>query len=202
MYGSFGNMKRKDFKGDNYYDENDRQVRDSDLYGIAGDDFDTEEFDTFQKLYDKYGDKQSWFGKRDGEKMFNIYKEKTGKPFKVKTRKSEMEEEDYGNGAIFDSIFGESKVDKVISKYFEVSKKEIREGKEKQIQETAKKKAVVNQIMESVVKMTETIEQELAAKKFVKENLNSKFVGITNKKNLVFETKTGQVRITPNGDLI
>ena len=114
----------------------------------------------------------------------------------------EMGEEDYGNGAIFDSIFGESKVDKVISKYFEVSKKEIREGKEKQIQETAKKKAVVNQIMESVVKMTETIEQELAAKKFVKENLNSKFVGITNKKNLVFETKAGQVRITPNGDLI
>jgi hypothetical protein len=115
---------------------------------------------------------------------------------------SEMEEGDYGNGAIFDSIFGESKVDKVISKYFEVSKKEIREGKEKQIQETAKKKTIVNQIMESVVKMTETIEQELAAKKFVKENLNSKFVGITNKKNLVFETKTGQVRITPNGDLI
>jgi hypothetical protein len=114
----------------------------------------------------------------------------------------EMEEEDYGNGAIFDSIFGESKVDKVISKYFEVSKKEIREGKEKQIQENAKKKAVVNQIMESVVKMTETIEQELSAKKFIKENLNSKFVGITNKKNLVFETKTGQVRITPNGDLI
>ena len=114
---------------------------------------------------------------------------------------SEMEE-DYGQGAIFDSIFGESKVDKVISKYFEVSKKEIRESKEKQIQETAKRKAIVNQIMESVVKMTETIEQELAAKKFVKENLNSKFVGITNKKNLVFETKTGQVRITPNGDLI
>ena len=127
------------------------------------------------------------------------------------SRYSEDYDEDYdskrvkgysNNGAIFDSIFGESKVDKVISKYFEVSKKEIREGKEKQIQETAKKKAVVNQIMESVVKMTETIEQELAAKKFIKENLNSKFVGITNKKNLVFETKTGQVRITPNGNLI
>ena len=114
----------------------------------------------------------------------------------------EMDEEDYGNGAIFDSIFSESKVDKVISKYFEVSKKEIRETKEKQIQETVKKKTIVNQIMESVVKMTETIEQELAAKKFIRENLNSKFVGITNKKNLVFETKAGQVRITPNGDLI
>jgi hypothetical protein len=49
-----------------------------------------------------------------------------------------MEEEDmdYGNGAIIDSIFGESKVDKVISKYFEVSKKEIVEGRER----VAKKK--------------------------------------------------------------
>ena len=115
---------------------------------------------------------------------------------------SEMEEGNYGSGAIFDSIFGESKVDKVISKYFEVSKKEIREHKEKQIQETVKKKSAVNQIMESVVKMTETIEQELAAKKFVKENLDSKFVGITNKKNLVFETKSGQVRITTNGEIL
>ena len=35
------------------------------------------------------------------------------------------EEEDYGNGSIIDSIFGESKVDKVISKYFELTKKEI-----------------------------------------------------------------------------
>ena len=155
----------------------------------------------------KHGNKHYWFHNRskfspgpDGEELFNKFKERYGRPFKVRTKKSEME--DSGNGAIFDSIFGESKVDKVISKYFEVSKKEIREGKEKQIQETAKKKAVVNQIMESVVKMTETIEQELAAKNFIKENLNSKFVGITNKKNLVFETKTGQVRITPNGNLI
>jgi hypothetical protein len=115
---------------------------------------------------------------------------------------SEMGEENHGNGSIFDSIFGESKVDKVISKYFEVSKKEIREGKEKQIKETVKRKKVVNELMESVVKMTETVEQEFAAKKFINENLNSKFVGITNKKNLVFETKKGQVRITPNGDLI
>ena len=115
---------------------------------------------------------------------------------------SEMEEEDYGSGAIFDSIFSESKVDKVISKYFEVSKKEIRESKEKQIQEVSKKKAFVNQIMESVVKMTETIEQELAAKKFLEKNINSKFVGVTNKKNLVFETKSGQVRITTNGEIL
>jgi hypothetical protein len=114
----------------------------------------------------------------------------------------EMEEEGYGSGAIFDSIFGESKVDKVISKYFEVTKKEIREGKEKQVQKTLNKKTQVKQLMESVSKMTTTIEQELSAEKFLKENTNSNFVGITNKKNLVFETKQGQVKITPNGEII
>jgi hypothetical protein len=115
---------------------------------------------------------------------------------------SEMEEGDYGNGAIFDSIFGESKVDKVISKYFEVSKKEIRESKEKQVEKTLRKKSQVKQIMDSVIKMTETIEQELSAEKFLKENINSNFVGKTNKKNLVFETKKGQIKITPTGEII
>jgi hypothetical protein len=112
---------------------------------------------------------------------------------------SEMEEEDYGNGAILDSIFGESKIDKVISKYFEVSKKEILESREK----TAKKK--IKQISESrkqmgaVIKLTETIEQELASKKFLEENSSAKIIGKTNKKNLVFENKGKQVKISPEG---
>jgi hypothetical protein len=56
--------------------------------------------------------------------------------------------------------------------------------------------------MESVKQMTETIEQELEAEKFVTKNLNSKFVGITNKKNLVFETNGRQFKITPNGRVL
>ena len=116
--------------------------------------------------------------------------------------KGGYKDESHGNGAIFDSIFGESQVDKVISKYFEVSKSEIREQKERQVQKQVQKRAVVKTIMESVTKMTETIEQELAAERFVKENINSKFIGVTNKKNLVFETKSGQVKITPNGEIL
>ena len=114
----------------------------------------------------------------------------------------EDEEEDYGNGAILDNIFGESKVDKVISKYFEVSKKEILESREK----TAKKK--IKQISDSrkqmgaVIKLTETIEQELASKKFLEKNTSAKIVGITNKKNLVFENKGKQVRISPEGQIL
>jgi hypothetical protein len=205
MYGSFGNMKRDDYKGDNYYDENDRRVRDSELYGISGDDFDTEEFDTFQKLYDKYGDKQRWFDERTGEKMFNIYKEKTGKPFKVKTRRpmeGEMEEDDYGNGAIIDSIFGESKVDKVISKYFEVSKKEIVEGRERVAKKKLGRVADVRKQMGEVIKLSETIEQELSSQKFLNENFSAKIVGKTNKQNLVFENKGKQVKITPEGQIL
>ena len=205
MYGSFGNMKRDDYKGDNYYDENDRRVRDSDLYGVSGDDFDTEEFDTFQKLYDKYGDNQKWFDKRSGEKMFNIYKEKTGKPFKVKTRRpmeGEMEEDDFGNGAIIDSIFGESKVDKVISKYFEVSKKEIVEGRERVAKKKIGRIADVKKQMGEVIKLSETIEQELSSQKFLNENFSAKIIGKTNKQNLVFENKGKQVKITPEGQIL
>jgi hypothetical protein len=203
MYGSFGNPSRKDFRGDKYYDENERQVRDSELYGIAGDDFDTEEFETFQQLFDKYGDKQPFFRKSGGgEKMFDLYKEKTGKPFKIKTRRpmeGEMDEDDYGNGAIFDSIFGESKVDKVISKYFELTKKEILENKQPQ---TKKNVSQVSGQMKEVIKLSETIEQELAAQKFLQKNSSAKIVGLTNKKNLVFENKGKQVKISPEGLLV
>jgi hypothetical protein len=100
------------------------------------------------------------------------------------------------HGAILDHIFGESKVDKVISKYFEVSKKEILENRQKN---TQKKVLEVKRQMKEVVKLTETIEQELASKKFLQENSGAKIIGKTNKKNLVFENKGKQVRISPEG---
>jgi len=115
---------------------------------------------------------------------------------------SEMDEEDYGNGAIIDSIFSESPVDKVISKYFELTKKEILENKEKHAN---KKLAVVSEVrkqMKSVIKLTETVEQELAAQKFLEENISAKIVGKTNKKNLVFENKGKEVKISPEGLLV
>ncbi len=111
---------------------------------------------------------------------------------------SEMEEGGYGNGAIIDSIFGESAIDKVISKYFEISKKEILESKKNKMNESLS----VKKQMEEVVKLSETIEQELTSKKFLQENSSAKIVGITNKKNLVFENKGQQVKISPEGLLV
>ena len=106
---------------------------------------------------------------------------------------------DYGNGAIFDSIFGESKVDKVLSKYFEISKKEIVENRQKTAEKKTNSITEVRRQMKSVVKLTETIEQELASQKFLEENSSAKIIGKTNKNNLVFENKGKEIKITPEG---
>ena len=109
---------------------------------------------------------------------------------------------DLGNGAIFDSIFGESKVDKVISKYFEVSKKEILENREKFVQKKKQSAVSVKRQMVEVQKLVESVEQKLAAQKFLEENSKATIVGKTNKKNLVFENKGKQVKISPEGLLV
>ena len=114
----------------------------------------------------------------------------------------EMGEEDYGMGAIMDGIFGESKVDKVISKYFELTKKEILERQEKNKQKLKEKRNNFRKIMESVSEMSETDEQKMASQKFLEENINSTFIGKTNKNNLVFESKGKQTKISPEGLLV
>jgi hypothetical protein len=119
-----------------------------------------------------------------------------------KYSKFKKKDSDYGNGAIFDSIFGESKVDKVLSKYFEVSKKEIVENRQKTAERKTKTITEVRRQMKSVVKLTETIEQELASQKFLEENSGAKIVGKTNKNNLDFENKGKEIKITPEGLLV
>jgi hypothetical protein len=216
MYGSFGHLRRKDSKGDTYYDELERNPKDSDIYGIGDDEmFDTEEFETFKQLYDKYGDKQKWFSKNDGERMFDLYKEKTGKPFKVKTRKmeGEMGEGDvigvYSNikkqrneemtedekvqtsiSKIMDGIFGESNVDKVLEKYFLVSESEKKDNTKK------KNKSI------SVVSLAESIEQKTAVEFMLSESKELKFLGKTNKGNLIFEHQGNQINVTSEGEVL
>jgi hypothetical protein len=112
----------------------------------------------------------------------------------------EMEENSYG--AIIDHIFSESKVDKVISKYFEISKKEILETRNRKVEKNAKNIVEVKRQMKEVIKFSETIEQELASKKFLEENYKAVVVGKTNKNNLVFENNGKQIKISPEGLLV
>ena len=65
-------------------------------------DYDEEDIDSYDDLMDMFGDKQMWFEpegtntlsiRDNGRKMFDMYKEKHGQPFKLRKRRMEMEEE-------------------------------------------------------------------------------------------------------------
>jgi hypothetical protein len=116
----------------------------------------------------------------------------------IDKQRNEMSEEDKINSHVskmMDEIFAESKVDKVLTSYFNISESEKREKKQK-INES--KKVAVS----SIKKLSETIEQELAAEFIVRENSDYKLVGKTNKKNLVFEHNGEQIRVTPKGEVL
>ena len=116
----------------------------------------------------------------------------------IDKQRDEMSEEDKVNSGIssmMDEIFAESKIDKVLSSYFQISESEKKEKKQKLVE--SKKMSV-----SSIKKLSETIEQELAAEFIVRENSNYKLVGKTNKSNLVFEHNGEQIRVTPKGEVL
>jgi hypothetical protein len=73
-----------------WYDKNDRQYK-----GGFDFDYDEEDIDSYDDLVSKYGDKQRWFKpESDSDKnLFNAYKDKYQKPFKVRKRKPMSENE-------------------------------------------------------------------------------------------------------------
>ena len=99
-------------------------------------------------------------------------------------------------------MYNESKIDKVISKYFELTKKEIVEQKKTKNNRIVERNSVVKKKMREVIRMCETIEQEISSEKFLEENINYMLVGKTNKNNLIFEKNGKQVKITPDGFVI
>jgi cell division protein ZapA (FtsZ GTPase activity inhibitor) len=106
----------------------------------------------------------------------------------------EMSEEDKMSSQvskIMDSVFGESKVDRVLSKYFVISEIEKKE-----------KKSPLTKRLERISKLSESEEQKLAAEFIVNENKNLKFLGKTNKNNLVFEAENVQVKVSPKGEIL
>jgi len=209
-----------------FYDQNDRQMRDFDF------DYDEEEYDDFNEFVSKYpnqrwfqtdGGEDLPFDMRPTPKFWDLYKEKFGGPYKLrKRRKNEMGEGDlrdkydgrdskvigvYSNiknqrneemseeekahssiSKIMDGIFSESKVDKVLEKYFVVSESEKKEPKK-----VSKK---------SFEKLSESVEQKLAAEFIVSENSEIKFLGKTNKGNLVFEHNGEQIKISTKGEVL
>jgi hypothetical protein len=118
-------------------------------------------------------------------------------------RFGESEDDDMTHlGNIADSVFKESKIEDVLLKYFIVSEDEKKFNQKINQERENKRKIKKSEIFSEIKRLSESIQQEVNAKKFFKENINSRFVGKTNKKNLVFEVGNKQYKISPFGSIL
>ena len=112
----------------------------------------------------------------------------------------EEPKEEYKN--MMDSIFSESRVENVLSNYFNIT------PSEKLILDKKRKKTYINEKLNNVkqkkeiIIMSETINQRVSANKILNEYENSKLVGKTNKNNLIFLVNGEQVKVTPSGRIL
>jgi len=93
----------------------------------------------------------------------------------------------------------ESSVDKVLSKYLIIN-----ESEEKNYQKNKEKKTnqLYNDNKQNVIKLSESSEQLTSALKYIKENLRSKLLGLSNKGNLIFKEGINEIRINKFGKLL
>jgi hypothetical protein len=91
--------------------------------------------------------------------------------------------------------FGESSVDKVLSKYFILTEEE-KVKKERRTNENYK------QNKQNIIKLSESTEQLDSALDFVRENPRVKLMGVSNKGNLIFKEGINEVKITREGNII
>jgi len=110
--------------------------------------------------------------------------------------------EDFDMKEVVDEIFSESKVDEVLSKYFVISEEEKKETESKNVKKFITEKVQKVKVKNEIKEMSETFEQELTSEFLMKENKNTKFLGKTNKNNLVFEIDGKQLKVSPNGELL
>ena len=97
-------------------------------------------------------------------------------------------------GDMFEGIFSESKVDKILERYFETEKTE----NTKKTPITENRKVIVNRIKN----LSESISQEVASTKFTRNNPTAKLIGKTTKNFLVFENNNTKVRISTKGEIL
>jgi hypothetical protein len=115
---------------------------------------------------------------------------------------AEIEEPKEGYQNVMDSIFSESKIDKLLSNYFNIKTEEkpIIEHKNKmdylgkKIRKIEQKKDLVN--------FSVTTAQEQKALSLFEGYANTRFIGKTNKQNLVLIVNGKEVKVTPNGRTI
>lgn len=101
-----------------------------------------------------------------------------------------------------DHMFSESKIDKIISKYFVITEEEKKINEEKQVKNFIQSKVKKVSVNKEIQRLSETVEQEMASNSLLKENNDLTFIGKTNMKNLVFQKGDKTYKISPKGELL
>jgi hypothetical protein len=119
---------------------------------------------------------------------------------KIKDRRI-SDDHAYKMEEMIEGIFSESKIDKILNKYFQIDeaeKREIQNKKPKVISEEVERKKLVKRVQ--YVSESET--QYLKSKKLIQQYPDAKLLGKTKNKNLVFQVNESKIKITPKGDVI
>ncbi len=119
----------------------------------------------------------------------------------------DMEEEPVGDegspiDGVLDEVFTESKIEKVLSNYFDITEGEKKETEDKNVKRFILEKVQNSKVKSEIKELSETVEQQLSSEFIIKENKNTKFLGKTNKDNLVFEVEGKQLKISPSGEIL
>jgi len=93
-------------------------------------------------------------------------------------------------------------VEDVLSKYFVVTDEEKKLHEEKNKKNFIKNKLVSIEVKNEIERMSESVKQLNTAKRFLSENVNAKFIGKTNKQNLVFSLNGKNIKVNTTGDII
>lgn len=98
--------------------------------------------------------------------------------------------------------FGESKVDKIISKYFNITNEDVMINESKEIKRKEETEKLREKNIRGIKRLSENIKQERMALKFIEINPTSKLAGLSNKGNLVFIDGLTERKITSNGKVL
>ena len=159
-----------------------------DGFNFDDDDFDDDDEDEYEDDYDGLGIPKNM------------------PPYKTKWHSSKDEYNDHDvdmklAGDMIEGLFTESKVDSILKGYFKVEENEKRlfESKKRQTKLISEnKKTKINKIKQ----LSESISQEVGARKLMEKYPNAKLVGKTNRQNLVFEMNDEQLRVNTKGQIV
>jgi hypothetical protein len=113
----------------------------------------------------------------------------------------EVKEEDFLSG-VFNNIFKESQVDRILKGYFVINENEKKFiTQKKEDNKTQLKNKVQNSVTE-INRLSESKEQRKVAKDIMLKFPKINFVGKTNKGNLVFENNNKQLKVGRNGQIL